>query len=42
MYFIRNRSTETTTPAIHNYHGAHFSQPCPGIIKGCISIVYEA
>ena len=32
MYFIRTRSTETTTHTIHNYHGTHYYQPCPGII----------
>ena len=32
MYFIRTRSTETTTHTIHNYHGTHYNQPCPGII----------
>ena len=31
MSFIRTRSTETTT---HNYHGMHYYQLCPGIIKG--------
>ena len=32
MYFIRTRSTETTTHTIHNYFGTHYYQPCPGII----------
>ena len=32
MYFIRTRSTETTTDTIHNYHGTQYYQPCPGII----------
>ena len=32
MYFIRTRSTETTTHTIHNYHGTHYYPACPGII----------
>ena len=32
LYFIRTRSTETTTHTIHNYHGTHYYQPCPGNI----------